>query len=160
MCVKWVCMCELFNLVKWDVLESVSLQQNFPYRFRSTYTLCSCVIFKMNDNRDDFTQRRWIRDVHEAGVHDVFVMIFFPLNSFLNMFADLINLFLSPSFMMWMNACVIGFAGHSFLAFSKSIPTSFINSFKSCVTSDSVVSRWNPVVTVFPWFSSTCFFFL
>ena len=66
-------MCELFNLVKWDVVESTSLQQNFPYRSRSTYTLCSCLIFKMSDNVDDFMERRWIRDEDEAGVHDVVV---------------------------------------------------------------------------------------
>ena len=63
---------------------------------------------------------------------------------------DLVNLFLSPSFLKWMNACVIGFAGHSILALPMSIPTSFIDSFKSCVTSDSVVSLWNPVTTVLP----------
>ena len=54
------------------------------------------------------------------------------------------NLFLSPSFLKWMNACVIGFAEHSILALAMSIPpTSFIDSFKSCVTSDSDVSLWN-----------------
>ena len=74
MCVKWVCMCELFNLVKWHVVENTSLQQNFPYPSRSTYTLCSCVLFKMNDNVDDFMERRWIRHVYEAGVHDVVVV--------------------------------------------------------------------------------------
>ena len=74
MCVKWVCMCELFNLVKWDVVENTSLQQNFPYRSRSTYTLCGCLIFKMNGNVDDCMERRWIRDVYEAGVHDVVVV--------------------------------------------------------------------------------------
>ena len=76
MCVKWVCMRELFNLVKWHVVENKSLQQNFPFRSRSTYTLCSCVIFKMTGNVDDFMERRWIRDVYEAGVHDVVVVTF------------------------------------------------------------------------------------
>ena len=51
-----------------------------------------------------------------------------------------------------MNACVIGFVVHSILALPMSIPTSFIDSFKSCVTSDSVVSLWNPVTTDLPSF--------
>ena len=46
---------------------------------------------------------------------------------FFNMFADLMNLFLSSSFWKWMNACVIGIAGHSILAFSIVIPISVID---------------------------------
>ena len=66
------------------------------------------------------------------------------------MFADLMYLFLSSSFLKWMNACLIGFAVHSILAFSIVIPISVIVSFKSCMTSDSDVSLWNPVITALP----------
>ena len=83
---------------------------------------------------------------------DLVIFIFLPLNSFFNMFAELMNLFLSPSSLKWMNACVIGFVGHSILALPMFIPTSFIDSFKSCETSDSDVSLWNPVTTALPQF--------
>ena len=48
---------------------------------------------------------------------DLVNFIFLPPNSLFNIFADLMNLFLPPSFLKWMNARVIGFAGHSILAF-------------------------------------------
>ena len=60
------------------------------------------------------------------------------------------------NFLTMMNACVIGFAGHSILAFSINIPISVIVSFKCCMTSDSDVSLWNPVITALPWFWSPC----
>ena len=42
---------------------------------------------------------------------DRVIFNFLPRNSLLNMFADLMYLFLSSSFLTWMKACVIGFAG-------------------------------------------------
>ena len=54
------------------------------------------------------------------------------------------------SLLNWMNACVIGFAGHSILAFSIVIPISVIVSFRSCMTFDSDDSLLNPVVTALP----------
>ena len=62
---------------------------------------------------------------------DRVIFIFLPLNSFLNILADLTYLFLSSSFLKWMKTCVIGFAKHSILAFSIDIPISVIVSFRS-----------------------------
>ena len=66
-----------------------------------------------------------------------------------------------------MNACVIGFAGHSILALSVVIPISVIDSFRSYMTSDSDDSLWNPVLTallgsslLFSYFSSMSRIFL
>ena len=81
---------------------------------------------------------------------DIVIFIFLPLNSCFMRFADLMNLFLSSSFLKWMNACVIGFAEQSSLALPMFIPTSFEDSFKNCVTSDSDVSLWIPVTTALP----------
>ena len=52
--------------------------------------------------------------------------------------------------------CDRRFAGHSILAFSIVIPISDIDSFRSCMTSGSDVSLWNPVITALPWFRSSC----
>ena len=54
-----------------------------------------------------------------------------------------------------MKACVIGFAGHSILAFSIDILISIIVSFRSCSTSDSHVSLWNLVTSALPWYWSS-----
>ena len=51
-----------------------------------------------------------------------------------------------------MKACVIGFGVDSIVAFS--IDISVIVSFRSCMTSDSNVSLWNPVITSLPYLDS------
>ena len=71
------------------------------------------------------------------------------------MFADLMFLFLASSFLKWMNANVIDFTGHSILVFSIVIPISVIVSFRNCMTSDSDVPLWNPVIKALSWFWSS-----
>ena len=57
----------------------------------------------------------------------IFWHLYFSLTSSFNMFADQINLFLSPSFIKWKNACVTGFALHSICIFE--VHSYFINHF-------------------------------
>ena len=74
--------------------------------------------------------------------HSASQFFFFSTRSLIDVFVSFIVVLEVDEF-----ACVIGFAGHSILAFSIVIPISVIVSFRSCTTSDSDVSLWNPVIT-------------